>query len=92
MEFKWIFYLILVLVIITVVQKGFDELKAQPINSVIDTSVDTVKSIIDFTKEKTSSATTTLGLIPCETNTDCNRLDECSDSCICNLETGECFQ
>ena len=98
MEMKWIIYVIIAIVILTIINKGWEQFKASPFKEGIDTTVDTTKSIIDIGKGiagegEEEGGTLVLGMIPCQSNTDCNAFEECSGTiCTCDFLSGECYK
>ena len=97
MEFKYIIWAIIIILAITVIDKGFNKVKEAPFKETLDTGTNTIKSIFDFGKDVVSNdeteedtEKTNLGMIPCTTDEDCDLLNECDNNCSC--QEGNCFK
>lgn len=105
MQWKYVIWAIVIILIIASYEKGIDKVKHDPIKEGMDTGVEKTKTIIDYVKDviygegtgggeesEEETEKTNLGMIPCKESSDCNLLDECNNDCTCNSETGECYK
>jgi hypothetical protein len=90
----WGIIIILVLIVLGIAwyQSGTEGIKTDPGQSVLGAG----KSIFNFGKgivvKDTTTNSTMVGMVPCTTNEDCDRISECiAGKCLCFTD-GNCYR
>lgn len=80
--------IVMLLAIFVIYQNGYESTKEKP----LDTTMSSIKYLFNEGKQAISNMNSNGMEIKCYSNEDCNMIQECNNTCICNIDDGKCYR